>query len=107
MQPSRVTTLDVPVIGNTNPATITLAPKSIPLRVLIRNVGGAMIFIAHESTAFQDVVSSATNSYRIPPGQEDIFVLAPQQGLFASAQGAGGQISVAISEAIPTFWQES
>jgi hypothetical protein len=105
MQDSKLNTISVPVAGTQAPATITRA-TDVPFRVVVRNVGGNLVFLAHDSSTLTTAPVSA-NSYQLPPGESETFVLNAKQGIFAAAQGGGGQISVAISEAIPTKWMES
>lgn len=99
MQPSNVQTLSVPTIGSPNPSRLTQA-GGIPMRVVVRNVGPTVIFISHDTTDLSNV-SSLGAVYQLPPGQSDVFVLAPQQSIIAASQGAGGLVSIAVSEAVP------
>lgn len=106
-QPSRLATINVPVIGTNNPATITRSPRGKPTRVQVRNVGGVLIFLAHDVTDLATFSNASASSYRLPPNTVDVFVLMPEQGLYAASQGALGFVSVAISEALPTFFDEA
>ncbi len=95
---SLVNTVFVPQVG-TNPALLYIAAER-PLRIVVRNVGGAIIFLAHDATTLgQTPVLAGT--FQLPPGHESVFVLMPRQGISAAAAGAGGLASVAVSEAIP------
>ncbi len=105
MQPSQVNTIQVPTIGTNNPATLVIAAL-VPTRIVVRNVGAVIVFLAHSSAEIQSINTTA-GVYRLPAGQEDVFVLAPQQGLWAVASGAVGTVSIAISEAMSIFWGES
>ena len=106
-QPSRVATINVPVIGTNNPATLLRAPKDRPMRVLVRNVGGVLVFLSHDATDLATFTNASASSYRLPAGFADVFVVMPEQGMFAAAQGAQGMISIALSEALPAYSQES
>lgn len=106
-QPSRVATINIPVVGSNNPATLVRAPKGKPIRVMIRNVGGVLCFLAHDTQDLATFTNVSANSYRLPAGQVDVFVLMPEQGIYAAAQGAQGLISIAISEALPAVYGES
>lgn len=99
MQPSNVQTLSVPTIGSANPSRLVQAGQ-VPMRVLVRNVGPSVIFISHDVTDLANT-SSLGASYQLPAGQSDVFVLAPQQSIIAASQGAGGLVSIAVSEAVP------
>ena len=106
-QPSRVLTINVPVIGTNNPATLLRAPKDKPMRVLIRNVGGVLVFLTHDATDLATFSNASAAAYRLPAGYADVFVVMPEQGMYAAAQGVQGLISVALSEALPAYSQES
>lgn len=106
-QPSRVATINIPIVGSENPATLVRAPRGKPLRVMVRNVGGVLVFLAHETTDLATFSNVSASSYRLPAGQVDVFVLMPEQGLYACAQGAQGFVSIAISEALPAVYGES
>jgi hypothetical protein len=49
MMPSIVQTLSVPTIGSADPSRLFQAGDT-PMRVVIRNVGGSVIMIAHDVT---------------------------------------------------------
>ena len=106
-QNSTVATIAVPAFGSINPATLTRAPRGRVVRVLVRNVGGVVVFIAHEVSDISSVANAAATSYRLPPGQADVFVVMPEQGLYAISQGIAGLVSIAVSEAVPGLWMES
>jgi hypothetical protein len=89
----------VPIIGSASPALLTQAGHQV-MRVMVRNSGGTLIYIAHDVTELAQVGSTA-GIYELPSGQVDIFVLAPGQALIAAAFGGGGKASVAASEAFP------
>lgn len=78
------------------------------MRVVVRNTGGVVVFIAHD-VADLAALSNIGAAYQLPPGQADVFVLAPEQSIIAASQGAGGQVCIAASEAIPVEknWMES
>lgn len=105
MRQSKVNTVTVPGIGQKNPATLYIADH-VPMRVVVRNVGGSTIVLAHESPVLT-MAQVIAGAYRLPPGQEDVFVLAPKQGLYAASAGNNGQVSYAASEAVPTYQMES
>lgn len=101
---SVVNTVIVPTIG-TNPATLYSAAK-VPLRVVVRNVGGAVLFIAHDSSTLAQPPALA-GTFQLPPGVSEVFVLIPRQGIYAASAGAGGLASIAVSEALLQVWMES
>lgn len=102
MQDSQVNTISVPVIGTINPATLVRA-ANLPMRIVVRNVGPVTVFVAHNASEIQQIGATA-GVFQIPPGTEDIFVLAPKQGLWAVSGGAIGTVCIAISEAITRDW---
>lgn len=82
-------------------ATVIAQGTAVPVRVAVRNVSAALIYIAASS---QDIVGpggAGSQAFRIAPGQGEVFVIAPRQQLFAGAAGVNGLVSVAISEALP------
>jgi hypothetical protein len=100
MQPTKLATISVNAVGAKNPTPIAQA-ATVPMRVLVRNVGAALIFIATDSGDVDPKNGPSTGTYRLPPGATDTFVLTPKQNLYALAAGAGGLASVALSEALP------
>lgn len=101
-------TVSINEIGTGNPSRLVQASQNAPMRVLVRNVGGTGLFIAHELQAVQNTNSNGS-TYQLPPNQSDVFILAEGQSLFAAANGGGGVASLAVSEAIPLAkaWMES
>lgn len=104
-QPSQLNSVTVSQVGSTNPSTIAKAAHT-PLRVALVNIGPVTVLLAHDDGTLINTPVFA-NSYQLAPGREVVIVLIPKQGLYAAGAGVGGQISVAISEAIPTKWMEA
>lgn len=103
MQPSTAQTYPLPDAADPNarPATI-VRPSKVPLRVLVQNVGGALVFIGYEVTAVATGAGGATSrTYRLPAGGSESFIVSPDQAIYATGLGLGGLISVSISEALP------
>jgi len=98
LSPSTVNTITVPTVGSQNVATLMKA-AGVPLRVVVRNVAGTPILIAHDTNVLQNSPAVA-GTFLLTAGQTEVFVLAPQQGLFAASSGAGGTVSIAVSDAI-------
>ena len=94
---------DVTVIG-TIPFSIARAAHGRPARVVIDNVGATMVFLAGTE---QDLTGggATSGSFRLLPGANRTFVLAPEQVLYAAGSGAGAIISVTNSDAIPLGWE--
>lgn len=106
MTPSIVQTLAVPALGLSDPSRLIQAGP-VPMRVVVRNTGGTIVFIAHDVSDLAQI-NSIGSAYQLPAGAETVFVLAPGQSIIAAAQGGGGQCSIAASEAIPLKnWMES
>jgi hypothetical protein len=98
---SKVNTVSVPIAGSVAPATLYVADKS-PLRLLVRNSGGTPVFLAHEADTLVNIGSSGVlGTFQLPAGDSEVFILAPKQGMYATAFGNGGELTIAISEAIP------
>ncbi len=98
MRPSILNTINVPDIASKVPATIVRAALSV-MRVVIRNIGGNTIFVAHSENELAQV-ALVSGVFSIPSGGEDVFVLAPKQGIWVVGQGAGGRACYAASEAL-------
>lgn len=82
------------------PALLVKASKK-PLRVMLRNISEAVDFIlAFDASSLKDL-PGVGGTYTLPAGDSDVFVLAPQQALYAIANGTNGKICVAYSEALP------
>ena len=101
---SSVNSVTVPIQGG-DPATLYRAVNR-PLRVVVRNSGGALILISYDASALQNIGSFA-GTFRLPQGASETFVLMPKQSLLAAATGAGGIASIAVSEALPQVWIEA
>ena len=102
---SQLNTVDSNQTGAQNPAVVARAAE-VPLRVALVNVGPVLIFLAHDDGTLINV-PVRTGAYQLAPGKELVVVLIAKQGLWAAGNGAGGLLSVAVSEAIPTKWMES
>lgn len=100
MRPSLVNTVAVPVAGAPSPATLYVAAQ-LPLRLLVRNCGANLVFLAHNASDLADATAGVIAAYQLPAGYADVFVLAPKQGMYAVGFGGGSQLSIAVSEALP------
>ena len=98
MQNTNFETFTVQPIGTNNPTTLAKAATH-PLRILCNNVGAVVLFVSLTTTDLSPVPTTA--SYRIFPGEQHAFVLAPKQGLYAVGAAVGGLLSVTSSEALP------
>lgn len=98
MRRSIFNTYTVAAVGSNTPTTLARA-ATVPIRVLVNNVGTTLIFIAGETASVAP--QPGTDTYRIAAGEQHVFVLAPQEAVYGIAAGAGGLMSVAISEAWP------
>ena len=86
--------------ASTRPMVIARG-TDVPVRVLVRNVGAVPLFVAF---ADQDVVTAegpSSKTFQIDPLSSDVFVLAPEQMMFAVGAVVGGRVSVSVSEALP------
>jgi hypothetical protein len=105
-QATKYETLSINAIGARTPTKVCQAGK-VTLRVLVRNVGAGIVFIAGTTEDVNPQQGPSTGTYRLPAGQEDVFVLAPGSSLFALSTGAGAKCSVSYSEALPTDFLKS
>lgn len=77
--------------------------KGKAVRIQVRNLGGGEVALAY---ADQDVIGQSgpgSDTYRLPAGEVDVFVLAPYQKMYAVADAANTRVSVATSDALPIF----
>lgn len=77
----------------TTAVTLVAAPPSGPLRVRVRNLGVNSIALSHDPNNINDP-QQVEFTYRLFPGESDVFVLAPNQTL--SAGGFDGATVAAI-----------
>jgi len=96
---SIVQSIQVPLIGSKANSRLFQAGDQ-PMRLMVRNVGGNLVYLAHDSNDLAQV-NSTGGVYQLPPGAADIFVLAPKQALFGASNGGAGSVSIAASEAVP------
>jgi hypothetical protein len=99
MQNSQLNSLTLPPTGSQNPATLFKA-AGIPIRIVVLNTGPNLVFLSHDSGTLNAAPVFA-NTYRLPSGREVVIILAPKQGLFGVSVGVGGEVSIAVSEALP------
>jgi hypothetical protein len=101
MQDTSFRTVAVPnAVAGAQPTVVARA-TDVPCRVLVENATGTLIFLARAS---QDIVGPSGptgGTFRVRPNTSHVFVLAPEQELFAAGNGAGAQLSVSMSEALP------
>jgi hypothetical protein len=105
MRPSQLTSFNLPEAGTPIPAGLAKA-AAVPLRVEMRNIGPVNVILAHDQGTLQTAVVFA-NAYFLAPERELVVVLAPGQPLYAVGDGVGAQLSIALSEALPTKWMEA
>jgi hypothetical protein len=95
-------TFDIPAAATVanRPLAIAIAGE-VPARVLVRNVGPGVIFVAADA---QDTVTPegpGSKTFQVLGGNSEVFVIAPKQRLFATGAGPGGILSVTVSDALP------
>ena len=92
------TTETVPIqpVGSLTPSIIARAPVNEYAKVLVRHVAGGASFVATDTQAICPAAGAPPSAkcFRIVPGAEEVFVLAPRQSLFAVG---GGLLSVTVS----------
>lgn len=98
MVESKTQTVNVPTVPTDAPAVLWRAAADV-MRIIVRNIGGATLLIAYEATALADLGDAGT--FQLPAGASEVFVLTPKQSLLAAAVGIAGQVSIAVSVALP------
>lgn len=93
-------TMRVNATSNKNPTTLYLA-ADVPLRIVLRNVGAAVVFLA---TEFAEAIASSglpgSGTMILPVGAERVVVLAPRQALYATCLIVG-RVTLFASDALP------
>ena len=84
-----------------NQANRIATATTVPVRVVLRNDAAVPIFIANELETLTGDDAPGSTSWSMNPDDEEIFILAPGQPLFAIGAGEGAILKVAISEALP------
>lgn len=101
MRDSTLLTAAVPIVGNDDgPGPIWQAPPDKAMRVAIRNVGGTVVFLAHDIADLQNVANTGAG-FQLNASDTVTIYLAPSQRLVGASQGGPGMLSIAASEAIP------
>lgn len=101
VQATTFATLSVGALGVAQTPTVIAKAAPIPMRVELRNVGPVLIFLASSTGEVNPQRPPTAGTYRLLPLAVEVFVLAPGQNLYGVAVGAGGLVSVSISEALP------
>ena len=109
MKDSKLYTVAVPTITGGTPdqaapevqPAILAQASNTPLRALIRNVsfGGVAVQIAFEASTL--IMEGGAQTFELPSGTSESFVLAPGQKIFAASRGANAKVSCAVSDALP------
>lgn len=102
MQQTLFETFSVPgaATSQTDPFVIARGTE-VPVRVMVKNVGPVPLFLAG---ADQDVVTEegpSSKTFQLDASESEVFVLAPEQNMYAVGATDGGRVSVTISEALP------
>lgn len=100
MQPTIVKTYALPQVLERDPASVAYATR-VPVRVVVKNVGGAAVFVGFASGDVQSPDGVGTDVWIVNPSESDVFVLAPKQTMYASSAGPNGRVTVQVSEAFP------
>lgn len=89
--------------GRVDPTTI-IAPAQRDLVIRVRNnTFGSYILIAYEVGALASFTGSLQDTYKVPAGAVDIFIVAKGQCLYAATPGEiNGELSAHYYEAFPT-----
>lgn len=101
MQDTSFETKVLPVVrGARDPIALARA-GDVPVRVVIENISANVIFLAKSTQDVQAPTGVTSQSYRLFPGAERVYVLAPGQAIYGAATGNGVLASISVSEAYP------
>lgn len=86
-------------VSSTSPGPVRICEAGkCPLRVVVRNPSlGVSAFLSFDKAALLGLPNTDGDTYELPAGFTDEFVVMPGQILFAAATAAGVRICVAIS----------
>ncbi len=87
--------------GAPTPQPIARAPEGKPSRILIDNVGAAIVFISGTEQDAQIPGGSTSATFQLAVGASRVLVLSPGQVIYAVGAGAGSIITVSVTDAIP------
>jgi hypothetical protein len=90
----------VPAVPASNVGPFYSAPSTVAMRVLVRNLSGATIFLAFDSSDINGTLLTSKR-FELPAGLSEVFILQPRQSIFAVTLGAGGRLCYTASEALP------
>ena len=102
---SHAKTVTIAAVGTNNPSVLARAQKQ-PLRALVRNIGPSIAAIAFSPGALVGQ-QSILDSFQLPAGESEVFVLDQGDTLYAAGVGAGGTVSIHTSPALPIKFGES
>lgn len=103
MQPTRFYQVIVPPFVQGGDVPSVARGTSVPMRVQIRNPSPVVIFLSDTLADLTQAGGPTGQVYRLPAGDRDVFILAPEQNLYAMAGGPAGVVAVALSDAIPVL----
>lgn len=98
--PSAFGIVMVPTVPAQNVGPFYVAANEAAMRLLVRNLGGATIFLAFSSSDLNGLTVTSQR-FELPNGTSEVFVLQPRQQIFAVATGANTRLSYASSVALP------
>lgn len=107
MGPSSFMTYTVPGPWPTRDGGVVVAraPRSSPIRVVIKNQGdgngAGNVFLAFDQNDLISASGPSARVYLLTPGFETVLVIAKDQKIFAIGDAARISVSVAINEAFP------
>jgi len=102
MHLSRFRDVAIPQFFQAVNAPAVAQATNVPLRVHIRNIGPVVLFFSEIQNDLNNPEGPTGAIVRIPVGERDVFVLAPEEYLYALAAGPGGIASIATSDAFGT-----
>jgi len=101
MQTTIFKTYSIPAGGPTATPNTIASGTAVSVRAVVRNRGANMLFFGDNAEALISPEGPTSDTIELPPGETDVYVLAPGQRLFAIGAGAGGRASVSVSEVLP------
>lgn len=101
---TQVGVVAVATIPANNVGPFYTAPDGTWMRVVVRNLGGSVLYLAFVSSALNGL-QVTSDRYELPAGLSDVFILVPRQSFFAVANGANTRLCYTASVALPVQLQ--
>lgn len=100
---SYIDTVTLPLRAPGAAVRFVVGHETLPMRVVIRNVGGVTALLAYDSSPLSGSASTGTlgKTFSLPAGAELVIIMQPKQNLWGISSGAATAVSYHASVALP------